>query len=104
MVTAPTRAKLKVIVMTDPAASGLLSPVSTTWGTGPVRSTGICAGRLTAPPAIRTSGAVPGALIETSRSPSCDVTEKNTPARGTATPVEDASTYALSIEMPSWVA
>ena len=47
---------------------------------------------------------MPGALIETSRSPSCDVTEKNTPARGTATPVVEASTNALSIVMPLSVA
>ena len=38
MVIVPARAKLKFIVIVDPAVSGLLSPVSTTWGTGPVRS------------------------------------------------------------------
>ena len=59
---------------------------------------------MTAPPAILTKGAVPGALIETSRSPSRDTTAKNTPARGTATPVEEPSTNALSIVTPSWVA
>ena len=100
MLTVPARAKSKFIVIADPLVSGLLSPVSTTLGSGPVRSTGVWAGRFTDPPAIRTKGAVPGALIETSRSPSCDVTEKNTLARGTATPVEEPSTNALSIVMP----
>ena len=40
MVTVPALAKLKVIVIVAPAVSGLLSPVSTTLGSGPVRSTG----------------------------------------------------------------
>jgi hypothetical protein len=86
-----------------PPWSGLASPFSTTLGTGPVRSADPTAGTLTGPPRICTEVAVPGALAETSLSPSCEVIARKTPARPPATsgPLgEGPSTNALEIETP----
>ena len=85
----------------------MASPVITTLGTGPVRSADPTAGTETGPPRICTADAVPGALAETSLSPSCEVTEKKTPARPPATsgPLgEGPSTNALEIETPFFIA
>src|SRR5437763_3930460 len=85
---------------------GSVSPVSTTLGTGPLRLTSCWAGRLTEPPAIFTADAVPGALIEISRSPSRAYRERKTPARPPATPAPldvVSSTNRLAIETPARV-
>ncbi len=107
MAIVPASAKVRLSLTRSPPWSGLASPASTIWGTGPVRSTGTAAGTRTDPPAICTADAVPGALAETSLSPSCAVIERKTPTRppATAGPLRGGpSTNALEIETPFFIA
>ena len=94
---------MRVSWTVSPPPSGLASPVSTTSGSGPLRSTSVWAGRLTGPPASFTEDAVPGALTESSRSPFWAWIARKTPARppgGSAEPSGAPSTNTLSRVMP----
>ena len=59
---------VRTTVIVPPLGSALVSPLSTTFGCGPVRYTAACAGTAIEPPASCTDAALPGAETETSLS------------------------------------